>query len=84
MSDKQYCENSTIHPQDYRILSTGHSTSMGNNNDTKKLNLKIFSSQKDEKFAMESQFRDFDHEEVLFLAFLQLNVNFMDTWITFL
>ena len=83
MSDKQYCENSTIHPQDYRILSTGHSTSMGNNNDTKKLNLKIFSSQKDEKFAMESQFRDFDHEEVLFLAFLQLNVNFMDTWITF-
>ena len=32
---------------------------------------------------MESQFRDFDHEEVLFLAFLQLNVNFMDTWITF-
>ena len=32
---------------------------------------------------MESQFRYFDHKEVLFLAFLQLNVNFMDTWITF-
>ena len=41
-ANKKYCENPTVHPQDYRILSTSHSTSLGNDNDTKRTKFKDF------------------------------------------
>ena len=41
-ANKKYCENPTVHPQDYRILSTSHSTSVGDNIDPKKRDLFYF------------------------------------------